>query len=159
MDKNTLKMDKEEKQIADYLLHFNDKITTLARQLREYLREETKPAYEIVGDSHQSLNIGYGFTEKAWDCYCAIIIYSNHINISFPSGSTLKDTDGVLIGSGSKIRHIRIREFDDIKEPNVMKLLTEARKKAFDLVEKHKEYYEPIYTIIKEISGRKSRQK
>ena len=159
MDKNTLKMDKEEKQIADYLLHFNDKIVTLTKQLREYLREETKPAYEIVGDSNQSLNIGYGFTEKAWDCYCAIIIYNNHINISFPSGSTLKDTDGILIGSGSKIRHIRIREFDDIKEPNVMRLLTEARKKAFELVEKHKEYYEPIYTIIKEISGRKSRQK
>ena len=40
-----------------------------------------------------------------------------------------------------------------------MKLLMEARKKAFDLVKKHKEDYEPIDTIIKEISGRKSRQR
>ncbi len=159
MDKKTVKMNKEEKQIADYLLHFNDKIVTLTKQLREYLREETKPAYEIVGDSHQSLNIGYGFTEKAWDCYCAIIVYSNHINISFPSGASLKDTDGILVGTGSKIRHVRIHEFNEIKEPKVESLLKEARKKAFDLVEKHKEDYEPIYTIIKEISGRKNRQR
>lgn len=150
-------MDNSEKQIEAYLLPFNDEITALAQQIREYIREETKPAFEIVGDSTQSLNMGYGFTEKAWDCYCAIIIYSNHVNISFPSGSSLKDPDEILIGAGSKIRHIRIREISDIKEANVMKLLTEAREKAFALVEKHKEYYEPIYTIIKEVSGRKNR--
>ena len=150
-------MDNSEKQIASYLLPFNDEITALALQLRDFIRLETKPAFEIVGDSTQSLNMGYGFTEKAWDCYCAIIIYNNHINISFPSGASLKDPEDILIGSGSKIRHIRIREFSDIKEQNVMKLLNEARKKAYDNVVKHKEDYEPIYTIIKEVSGRKNR--
>lgn len=153
-----IKMDNSEKKLEEYLSPFNDEITLLAKKLREYLREETKPAYEIVGDSHQSLNIGYGFTEKAWDCYCAIIVYNNHINISFPAGSTLIDSEGILIGSGSKIRHIRIHDLNDIKQPQVMKILAEARKKAFDKVEKHKEDYEPIYTIIKEISGRKNRQ-
>jgi len=152
-------MDNSEKKIGEYLAPFSDKIILLTNQLRTYLREETKPAFEIVGDSNQSLNIGYGFTEKVWDCYCAIIVYRNHINLSFPSGSSLSDSDGILIGSGSKIRHIRIYEFDEIKEPKVMKLLNEARNKAFKLVEKHKEYYEPIYTIIKEISGRKVRER
>ena len=152
-------MDNSEKKIGEYLSPFNDKIKLLTQQLRTYLREETKPAFEIVGDSLQSLDIGYGFTEKAWDCYCAIIVYKNHINISFPSGASLSDSDGILVGSGSKIRHIRIHEFDEIKEPKVIKLLAEARKKAYDLVEKHKEYYEPIYTIIREISGRKVRER
>jgi len=150
-------MDSSEKQIAEYLLPFNNEIGSLARRLREYLRNETKPDYEIIDDSHHSLNMGFGFTEKVWDCYCAIVIYSNHINITFPSGSTLADPEDILIGSGSKIRHIRIHEFDDIKEPKVDRLLNEARKKAYDLVEKHKEYYEPIYTIFKNISGRKGR--
>ena len=40
-----------------------------------------------------------------------------------------------------------------------MKLLSEARKKAYDLVNKHKEYYEPIYTIVKENSSRKNRSR
>lgn len=152
-------MDSSEKQIAEYLLPFNDDISTLARQLREYLRNETKPTFEIIGDSHRSLNMGFGFTEKAWDCYCTIIIFSNHINISFPSGASLTDPEELLVGTSSNIRHIRIHEFADIKEPKVMKLLMEARKKAFDLVIKHKEDYEPIDTIIKEISGGKSRER
>lgn len=150
-------MNNSEKQFDQYLLPFSDEISSLVRQLREYLRNETKPAFEIVGDTHHSLNIGFGFTEKVWDCYCTINTYSNHINISFPFGSTLTDPEDILIGSGSKIRHIRIHEFNDIKEPKVTRLLNEARKKAYDLVEKHKEYYEPIYTIFKNISGRRTR--
>lgn len=152
-------MENDEKRIAQYFSPFNDKITLLAQQLREFIREETKPAYEIVGDSSQSLNMGYGFTEKSWDCYCALMIYSNHINISFPSGSSLLDPEDILIGSGSKIRHIRIHELKEIKDPKVMKLLASARKKAYDAVEKHNEDYEPIYTIIKEVSGRKIQQR
>ena len=74
-----------EQQIATFLDSFNSEIASLTQQLREYLRKETKPTTELVGDSTISLNIGYGFTEKAWDCYCAIIVYSKHINISFPS--------------------------------------------------------------------------
>ncbi len=146
-----------EKKIEEYLSSFDNKIIQLTQQLREYLREETKPAYEIVGDTFHSLNIGYGFTEKPWDCYCSIIVYKNHINISFPSGATLNDPEEILIGTGSKIRHIRIYEFKDIKEHDVMRLISEARKVAFNKVEKHKEDYEPIYTIVKEISGRKNR--
>jgi len=146
-----------EKQIEAYLSSFDDKIKQLAQQLREYLREETQPAYEIVGDTFHSLNIGYGFTEKSWDCYCAIIVYKNHINISFPSGATLRDPEDILIGTGSKIRHIRIFELKDIKEPEVVSLLSESRKMAYAKVEKHKEDYEPIYSIVKEISGRKNR--
>jgi hypothetical protein len=151
-------MDNTEKKIDEYLLPFNSNIALLTRQLRDFLREKTKPAFEIVGNSHQSLNIGFGFTEKAWDCYCAIIVFRNHINISFPSGALLSDSERILIGSGSKIRHIRIYDVDGIKDSKVMKLLTEARKKAYDQVQKHNEDYEPIYTIIREISGRKVRQ-
>jgi len=150
-------MDSTEKQVEEYLLPFNDKISSLARQLREYMRNETKPAFEIIGDSHHSLNMGFGFTEKAWDCYCAIVIYSNHINITFPSGAVLSDPEGILIGSGSKIRHLRIHEFNDIKEPKIARLLNEARKNASDLIEKRNEFQGSAYTIIKGISGRKGR--
>lgn len=149
-------MDNTEQQIVKYLLPFKEDIKALAIKVREHLRIETEPYFEIIGDSHRSLSIGFGFTEKAWDCYCAIIVYSNHINLSFPSGTSLLDPDGLLVGTGTKIRHIRIYNFEDVKNPKVMKLIVQARDKAYDLVEKHKEDYEPIYSIIKEISGGKS---
>ena len=103
-----LKSDTEQ-IIEEYLQLFDKGISSLAMELRTHIQEETKPAFELVGDSVISVNIGYGFTEKAWDCYCAIIVYSKHINISFPSGAFLTDPHGLLEGTGKRIRHIKIK--------------------------------------------------
>lgn len=89
-------MNNTEEHLAKFLDPFNNEIASLAQQLSNYLRKETKPTIELIGDSTISLNIGYGFTEKAWDCFCAIIVYSKHINISFPSGAFLSDPQGIL---------------------------------------------------------------
>ena len=99
-------LDNAEQQIEHFILPFSREIRELAQQLRDYLKHETKPTVEIVGDSTISVNIGYGYTEKAWDCYCAIIVYSKHINISFPSGAILHDPKGFLQGTGKRIRHM-----------------------------------------------------
>ena len=95
-------MNDTEQQIREFLEPFNNEIISLALQLRDFLKQETKPTIELVGDSTISLNIGYGFTEKAWDCFYAIIFYSKHINISFPSGAFLTDPQGLLQGTGKK---------------------------------------------------------
>ncbi len=152
-------MSTPEQQIVKFLEPFDSEISSLAQKLRDYLRKETKPTIELVGDSTISVNIGYGFTEKAWDCFCAIIVYSKHINISFPSGAFLSDPHGLLQGTGKRIRHIKIRNYDDINAPAVRNLLLEARDKALALVEDNsgKEY--SFKTIVKPISGIKKRPK
>jgi len=111
-------MSTTEQQIMKFLEPFNSEISSLAQQLRDHLRKETKPTIELVGDSTISVNIGYGFTEKAWDCFCAIIVYSKHINISFPSGVFLSDPQGLLQGKGKRIRHIKIRNFNRKNSPS-----------------------------------------
>ena len=150
-------MNDTEQQIKSFLEPFNNEIISLTLQLREFLKEETKPTIELVGDSTISLNIGYGFTEKAWDCFCAIIVYSQHINISFPSGAFLSDPQGLLQGTGKKIRHIRINELDDIKTKAVKDLLLEAKNRAIDLTTEELMKKDNIETIIKPISGIKKR--
>ncbi len=67
-------MENTELQIAEFLLPFSAEIRSFAQALRADLKEETKPAIELAGNSAQSFNIGYGFTTTAWDCYCAIRI-------------------------------------------------------------------------------------
>ena len=152
-------MSDTEQQIATFLDSFNSEIASLAQQLREYLRKETKPTTELVGDSTISLNIGYGFTEKAWDCYCAIIVYSKHINISFPSGTSLSDSEGLLQGTGKKIRHIKIRTLKEAKDAGIKRLLLDARDKALALANEELMQQAKIKTIIKPISGIKKRFK
>lgn len=136
---------------------FNGKIQTLAQQLRTYLKAETQPTTELAADSNISVNIGYGFTEKAWDCYCAIIVYSKHINISLPSGAGLADPEGILHGTGKRVRHIKIQVFDDIKVPAVTDLLMQARENAFALLKEKPTQTTGIQTIIKQVSGIKKR--
>lgn len=152
-------MGNEEQQIEKYLESFNSEIASLAQQLRDFLKKETKPTTELVGDSTISLNIGYGFTEKAWDCFCAIIVYSKHINVSFPSGTSLSDPKELLQGTGKKIRHIKIKKFDDIKSPDVQDLLLEAKNIAWDLLEVKADIKLNIKTIVKPIAGIKKRLK
>ena len=135
--------------MAAFLTSYSAEIASFAQSLRAYLKRETKPAFELAGDSAQSFNIGYGFTTKSWDCYCAIIVYRKHINISFPSGASLTDPEELLHGTGSRIRHLKIRELKDLKTPAVRKLLAEARKNAFAMVENGRSDHHGVKTIIK----------
>ncbi len=138
-----------ERQIADFLRPYSEEMRAFAQDLRAYLREETKPAFELAGKSAQSFNIGYGFTTTSWDCFCAIIVYRKHINISFPSGASLPDPEGLLHGTGTRVRHLKIKELEDVRTPAVRKLLRDARKKALFLVRDGEIEHDGIKTVIK----------
>lgn len=149
-------MDKNEGQIAKYLIPFDNNLVSLTQQLRHFFRKETNGGFELVGDSTISLNIGYGYTEKAWDCYCAIIVYSKHINLSFPSGASLYDPDRILQGSGKRIRHIRISSADDLENKEILSIIQDAKQLAIRLLDKTPTNNK-IETIIKQIGGVKKR--
>lgn len=142
-------MENTEQQIADCLKPFGGEIASLAQALRAYLKKETKPAFELAGMSAQSFNIGYGFTTTAWDCYCAIIVYKKHINISLPSGASLFDPDGLMHGVGSRVRHLKLKELKDIQTPAVRTLLAEARQNAFSLILGEGSNHAGVRTVIK----------
>lgn len=144
-----------EQKIAACLAEYDSEMTSFAQALRVYLKQKTKPSFELAGVSAQSFNIGYGFTTKAWDCYCAIIVYRKHINLSLPSGASLSDPEGLLHGTGSRIRHLKIKELKDVQTPAVTMLLTEARANAFAAVEDGGSDHHGVKSIIK--AGRKKR--
>lgn len=142
-------MENADQQISAFLESYSAEIATFAQDLRNYLKQETKPTFELAGQSAQSFNIGYGFTMKAWDCYCAIIVYRKHINISLPSGASLSDPKGLLHGTGSRIRHLKITEMKDVQTPAIRKSLKEARNNAFELVEDDGSDHHGVRTVIK----------
>lgn len=142
--------DDPEAVIAELLEPYPEEIRSFARELRSYLKEETKPTHELAGRSAQSFNIGYGFNTTSWDCFCAIIVYRNHINLSFPSGAKLEDPEGLLHGTGTRVRHMKIREVADLQTPEARALLDEARSRALDWGgEKKSAEHEGVKTIVK----------
>ncbi|NNC89543.1 MAG: hypothetical protein HKN82_13900 [Akkermansiaceae bacterium] len=142
-------MKSPEEEIETFLRPYSPEIRAFAQELRTYLKQETRPSIELAGPSAQSFNIGYGFTTTAWDCFCAIIVYRKHINISLPSGASLPDPDGLLHGTGSRIRHLKIKELKDVQTPAVRKILKEARKKALFLAKDAGFEEDGVQTVIR----------
>lgn len=142
-------MKDSEKHIEEFLSTYSEEIRSFAQALRSHLKEETRPAFELVGKAAQSFNIGYGFTTKAWDCFCAIIVYRKHINISFPSGASLSDPEGLLHGTGSRVRHLKVKTMADLRTKAVSKLLGDARKNALFLMKEKEFDHDGVTTVIK----------
>lgn len=138
-----------EKHIDGFLEPYSEEIRELAQALRAWLKKETRPGYELAGLSAQSFNIGYSFTTTSWDSYCAIIVYRNHINISFPSGAFIADPDGLLHGVGSRVRHIKVQTLKDLQAGPVRTLLKEARKHALSQVKDKSTIPRTVQTVIK----------
>ena len=142
-------MKNPEQQISAVLEPYPPEIQRLAQDLRVYLKEKTKPTYELAGKLAQSFNIGYGFTTTAWDCYCAIIVYRKHINLSLPSGAFLSDPEGLLHGTGSRVRHLKLNCLEDLKTDAVNRILSEAKKNALGPGGPRGEVPDRVTTVVK----------
>ena len=89
----------------------------LVKALRKLVLE-TSPMEEAVkwGFPHFSQN----------GAVCAIIPYKDHVNLEFYRGTELNDPNGLLEGTGKKLRHVKIRKLDDVKTGALKELLLEA---------------------------------
>lgn len=97
----------------------------LYRDIRRLVLQACPTCNELLYRTH-ALSSVYSLSNKLKHAFCHIPVYSNHINLGFNSGSDLDDPDGVLSGSGKKIRHISIRESSDLSHPAIARLLADA---------------------------------
>lgn len=123
-------MDKIEAQVEQFLLAHDKTLVSLVYELRDFFKSTTKPKFELMAESVSSVNFGYSFSQKAWDSYCAIIVYNKHVNISFPSGAMLEDPKNLLVGTGKRVRHIRIDNMQQLNDTGLIDLINEAREFA-----------------------------
>ncbi|MCW3489727.1 DUF1801 domain-containing protein [Dethiobacter alkaliphilus] len=47
---------------------------------------------------------------------CYFVAFKNHINFGFFRGTEIEDPNGLLEGSGDKMRHVKIKSTDDIND-------------------------------------------
>lgn len=102
----------------------------LTREVLAKLRPRFPGAVELVYDKKNSLVIGFCPDERAANVINSIAIYSKWINLYFFEGDTLPDPAGLLAGTGSTVRSIRITSAKDLDRPAVKALMTAALKRA-----------------------------
>lgn len=74
----------------------------------------------------KSLAYGIG-VKKMSEAYCYLIPFEVYVNFGFYHGTSI-DSDGILEGTGAKIRHIKIRNVSDLDNPRLRELVLKAIK-------------------------------
>jgi hypothetical protein len=143
------------------LLHFLDAyapaLVALALDLRELILDEAPEANEIVYDGAYTVALHYSATARHQDAFCYIALFTSHINLGFNRGAELPDPKKKLEGTGSQMRHIKIKEPADLERPEVRSFLRAALKHA-DYQKAVKASQEEVgQTIIKRYAGEKKR--
>ncbi len=56
----------------------------------------------------------------------SLLDYDEHVNLQFFQGARLADPEGLLVGTGKAMRHVRIGHARDLKTPGVKALVRSA---------------------------------
>jgi len=102
----------------------------LTRAVLAKLRPRFPGAVEMVYDKKRGMVVGFCPDDRASNVINSIGVYSKWINLYFFEGDSLPDPEGLLQGTGTIVRNIRINSAEDLDMPGVKALMAEALKRA-----------------------------
>jgi hypothetical protein len=119
-----------EEQLTGFIAKFEPSHQTLIRAVRKALRKRFPTAYELAYDNYNFLVLGYGPTERPSDCILSMAAGANGVGLHFLRGASLPDPDGILLGSGTQTRFIRLESVSVLARPEVEALVAAALAQA-----------------------------
>ena len=119
------------------LAAFDLSVGELALALREMVLDEAPAAVEKMIRVY-ALVLWYSITGKMSDAFVQVNVYPKGVNLMFNRGAELEDPEGVLVGDGKIIRHIKVRRPEDLKNRHLRKFIRAALKNA-KLIAREKE--------------------
>ena len=114
-------------ELIRMLSRYDIKVGELALMLREMVLKEAPNAIEKLLQVY-ALVFWYSLTGKMSNAFVQIVVYPKGVNLMFNRGAELEDPDGVLVGEGKIIRHIKVRRLEDLKSPYLRKFINAALK-------------------------------
>lgn len=97
----------------------------LAIQLRAVILDVYPQAYEVPWPKQQIVGYGVG-PKKMTEHFCYIGLHRKHVNLGFYYGAHLSDPDGLMEGSGQKMRHVKVNQADKVAAPGIRRLIEQA---------------------------------
>ena len=100
-------------------------VEPIARKLREIILDDFPAAIEVVrlGDGAASYGVG---PKKMSESHVYVMPQADYVNLGFWHGVGLPDPDGLLQGTGAKMRHTKVRSVEDAGTPAVRALVKAA---------------------------------
>lgn len=92
-------------------------VQAAARALEAIIREEL-PDVVVQYDPGNGL-LAFGRSMKMRDLLFALIPHAGWVNLQLATGADLPNRDGLIEGTGKKIRHVKVRSVDAAGDPRV----------------------------------------
>lgn len=96
-------------------------VAATARALRAAIREAAPDFVEQVDFGNRL--IAFGRSMKMRDLTFAVIPHSAHVNLQLADGVDLPDPDGLIEGTGKRIRHVKVRSVESAGSPAVRAII------------------------------------
>jgi hypothetical protein len=119
-------MDDAQRQLDGFLAKFTPEVDSLAHELLGRMRARLPGATIIVYDNYNALAIGFGPTGKPSHAILSLAVFPRWVTLCFLNGAGLPDPAGLLRGSGSRVRHVRLHEAEAMADPRIEALIAEA---------------------------------
>jgi hypothetical protein len=106
---------------SPYVKDENAKLHGVARALRDFVKK-TVPGTKETENS-------WGVpTFEAPDPFCFYMVGKNHVTFGFHFGTSLKDPEGLLEGTGKNIRHVKLHAVEDLNGAGLKNLVQAAAR-------------------------------
>lgn len=136
--------------IRSFLAKYDPAIAEQAREVRAHLSGRFPRGFELVYDNYNALVFGFGPTDRASDALVSVAAYPRWVTLFFLKGAALPDPAGVLQGTGSKVRSVRLSPPSVLGTRPVQALLDAVLAGA----RKELALAPPLTTVVKSVSGK-----
>lgn len=117
-------------QFAGFLARFTPQVVAVAEGALAGMRHSLPGAFELIYDNYNALVIAFGPNDRTADVVFSIALYPRWVNLFFARGARVSDPDGLLEGTGSMVRSVRLTDPSDLNRPGIQRLIKAALQEA-----------------------------
>ena len=96
-------------------------VSATARALRAAIEDAIPAAIQKVDQPDRLLAFGTGPALR--DMLFAIIPHTAHVNLQLADGADLPNPDGLIEGTGKRVRHVKVRSVADASSDGVQRVV------------------------------------
>jgi len=145
----------DDAKISKFLAKYTPEIREQLQAARSHLKTHFPTGFELVYDNYNALVFAIASSERASDSVVSVAGYPRWVTLFFLHGADLPDPGGVLEGSGSQVRSVRLQPPARLLEPAVQSLIAAAKAGAVPALESAP----ALQTLIKSVSEKQRARK
>ena len=122
-----------EAHLEAFINGYTPEVASDARRALAFMTARLPTATRLVYDNYNALVVTFGTSAKTSEIILSIALYPRWVTLFFLRGTALPDPQGLLEGSGSTVRGVRLDPISRLETPEVGALIEAAVANAAPL--------------------------